>query len=153
MKKEFLVKDLIHCLPHRPPMVWISRISEVGGKDYKELSGTCIVDLDRSSLYVNNKEKIRASSAIEFTAQGFGYLKAAYQVLHNFNDPPTKTYLTGVRYCRADFTKVDLNKTEQLQVKISVVREILPLTYLKGVVSVPGCSEILAEVEIQVYVD
>lgn len=152
MEKEIQVTDLIPYLPHRPPMVWINRILEVGN-DYKGLSGICIVDLDRSSLYVNNGDQLRASSAIEFTAQGFGYLKAAFQVIHKINNPPTKTYLTGVRSCRADFKNLDLKSVSQLQITITTLREMLPISYVKGVVTLPGSSEVLAVAEIQVYVD
>lgn len=152
MENELYVKDLIPYLPHRPPMVWISRITEIG-ENYEDFSGTCMVDLERSSLYVNNNNEIRGSSAIEFTAQGFGYLKAAYQVVHKINNPPSQTYLTGVRSCSANFEKVDLDNVKQLQIKISVLRELLPITYVKGEVSLPGDSEVLATAEIQVYVD
>ena len=146
------VSDLIPFLPHRPPMVWIDQIIEVG-QDYKGLTGTCLVNLDSQSLYVNNSKELRASSAIEFTAQGFGYLKAAYQVIHKINNPPTKTYLTGVRSCRANFQGMDIDDIKQLEVKISVLREMLPITYVKGELTLPGSDKVLAVAEIQVYVD
>ncbi|MEM7646038.1 MAG: hypothetical protein AAF203_03940, partial [Pseudomonadota bacterium] len=119
--------------------------------DYKGLGGTCIVDLSNDALYVSNGKTLRGSSAIEFTAQGFGYLKAAYQVIHKFNDPPSKTYLTGVRACSAQFDKLDLSKVSQLEVKISVLRELLPITYVKGEVYIPGDSTPIAHAEIQVF--
>jgi predicted hotdog family 3-hydroxylacyl-ACP dehydratase len=150
MSEDMLIKDLIPYLPHRPPMVWVNRVAEVG-KDYKGLAGVCVVDIKKDSLYVNDGHELRASSAIEFTAQGFGYLKAAYQVIHKFNDPPSQTYLTGVRFCRANFESVDLDKVSQLEVSIRVIRELLPVTYVRGEVRVPGDETLLAETEIQVY--
>lgn len=150
MSKEFQIKDLITYLPHRPPMVWVNRVAEVG-RDYKGLAGVCIVDIDKDSLYVNDGKELRASSAIEFTAQGFGYLKAAYQVIHKFIDAPTNTYLTGVRYCRANFEDIDLEKVNQLEIHIQVIRELLPVTYIRGAVMIPGDDKVLGETEIQVY--
>ncbi len=146
------VSELIPYLPHRPPMVWVNHVKSVG-KDYKGLAGTCIVRLDASALYTSNGEQLRGSAAIEFTAQGFGYLKAAYQVIHKFNDPPSKTYLTGVRACQADFSKLDLEKATELEVRISVLRELLPITYVKGEIYLAGTDTKLGEAEIQVYVD
>lgn len=150
MKSIWPVDELTNYLPHRVPMVWVDRIVEVG-KDYKGLVGTCIVKLDKSALYVSDEKCIRASAAIEFTAQGFGYLKAAYQEIHNINNPPEETYLTGVRSCEADFSSLELEDGLELEVRLSVLREILPLTYVKGEISVVGSKNILATTEIQVY--
>jgi predicted hotdog family 3-hydroxylacyl-ACP dehydratase len=152
MPVDFPVSELLSYLPHREPMVWINRVTAVG-KDYKGLAGTCVVDLDPHALYMSEGHELRGSSAIEFTAQGFGYIKAAYQEIHDVNDPPSKTYLTGIRSCKADFSKLDLKTVKQLEIKISVVRELLPLTYVKGVITLPGDDVVIAETEIQVYVD
>ncbi len=152
MSEKFQIKDLMAYLPHRPPMVWVNQVTEVG-KDYKGLAGVCVVDIDKESLYVNDKKELRGSSAIEFTAQGFGYLKAAYQVIHKFSDPPTKTYLTGVRFCRTHFEDINLDAVKQLEVHIRVIRELLPITYIRGEVKLPGSDKVLAETEIQVYFD
>ncbi len=152
MTVDIPVDQLMSYLPHRPPMVWVDRISSVG-KEYKGLAGRCIVKLDSSALYVSNGKELRGSSAIEFTAQAFGYLKAAYQEIHNFNKPPTQTYLTGVRSCRAEFGDLDLSTIDELEVHISVLREILPVTYVRGEIVLPGTKKVIAEAEIQVYVD
>ena len=146
------VKDLLQYLPHRPPMVWISHVASVG-KDYKGLAGTCLVDIDDKALFVSNGEQLRGSSAIEFTAQAFGYLKAAYQVIHKFNDPPRKTYLTGVRSCQTHFSKLNLHDVSQLEIRVKVLRELLPITYIRGEVFVPGDKSPIASAEIQVYFD
>ena len=149
---DMSVSDLIPCLPHRPPMVWINKVSSVG-KDYKWLAGTCEVNLDKEALYISNKKELRGSAAIEFTAQAFGYLKAAYQKIHKFNDPPSKTYLTGVRSCQTNFSQLDLEASPDLEVRVSVLRELLPITYVRGEVFIKGTETKLAETEIQVYVD
>ena len=144
--------DLIEYLPHRPPMVWVDKVVDVGD-DYKMFTGTISVEIDKKALYVCNGKELRASAAIEFTAQAFGYLKAAYQVKHNFSAPPTVTYLAGVRSCKSDFSGLDLDQVTELHVSIQVKRELLPVTYIEGVVRESGKEEILAIVEIQVYVD
>lgn len=152
MHVDLSVADLVHCLPHRPPMVWISRVRSVG-KDYKGLAGTCIVTLDKRALYISNGSQLRGSAAIEFTAQAFGYLKAAFQVIHKFNDPPSKTYLTGVRSCCTQFMDLNLENTTELEIRVSVLREMLPITYVRGEIFVANSDRKLAETEIQVYVD
>lgn len=152
MNSEVLVKDLIPYLPHRAPMVWVDRVAEVG-KDYKGLAGTCVVKLDPQALYMGAEGRLRGSAAIEFTAQGFGYLKAAYQVLHKINNPPSKTYLTGVRSCQADFSDFKVENGKELEVRISVLREILPLTYLRGEIFERHSDQSMGYAEIQVYVD
>ena len=152
MVVDMPVEDLLSYLPHRPPMVWVSRVASVG-KDYKGLAGSCLIDIDKNALYVSNGKHLRGSSAIEFTAQAFGYLKAAYQVIHKFSDPPRKTYLTGVRSCQTQFSELDISAVTQLEVKVSVLREILPLTYIKGEVYIPGQKSPIAVAEIQVYFD
>lgn len=152
MQLPINASQLIDFLPHRPPMLWVDQITDVGN-DYKALTGTCVVNIVPEALYVSNGDELRGSSAIEFTAQAFGYLKAAYQVLNNFEDPPSKVFLTGVRHCHADFSQFDIKKHSQLEVKISVVRELKPLTFVKGQLTLPGQSEVLAEAEIQVYFD
>jgi predicted hotdog family 3-hydroxylacyl-ACP dehydratase len=152
MSKEIYVKDLIQFLPHRPPMVWIDRIIEVG-QDYKGLVGTCIVKMDENGLYFLSKSKLRASSTIEFTAQSFGYLKAAYQVIHNFKNPPTKTLLTGVRSCESYFSEIDFKQNDELEIRIRVLKEILPVTYIRGEIYFKGQDKLLGSAEIQVYVE
>lgn len=146
------VSDLYEYLPHRPPMVWVDEVLEVG-KDYKGLSGACRIKVDNAALYVSNKKELRGSAAIEFTAQAFGYLKATYQVLHQFSDPPKETYLTGVRKCSSQFSDLDLSGSLDLKISLSVIREILPLTYVRGELTDMKTGKTLAETEIQVYFD
>lgn len=152
MSVKLSVKDLAFYLPHRPPMVWIDHIVEVGD-DYKKMSGICKVHLNDQALYCSERGEILASAAIEFTAQAFGYIKAAYQVIHKFVDAPTQTYLTGVRSCKADFSEIKVPNHQILHVRVNVVREILPLTMVRGVVFIPETNEVIAETEIQVYVE
>ncbi len=152
MKQEWPVSQLISYLPHRPPMVWIDKVVEVG-EDYREISGTCRLRVQKKGLYVNDQKELRASAVIEFTAQGFGYLKAAYQELHQFKDTPAKTYLTGVRYCYANLSQLDLDQDIELEIRIKVKREMLPITFVYGEVFQVGEPDPLAKCEIQVYVD
>ena len=152
MSLPIAIKELQNYLPHRPPMVWVDQVIEVGD-DYKKLSGACSIRLDKQALFVNNQTQLRASSAIEFSAQAFGYIKAAYQVMNGLNNPPTETYLTGVRHCEADFSSLDLETIDELHVHVGVTRELSPLTFVRGEVRVPGQTEPLATTEIQVYFD
>lgn len=151
MTVDVPVSDIISYLPHRDPMVWVDRVVEVG-KDYKGITGSCRIKLDPTMLFVS-QGKLRGSCAVEFTAQAFGYLKAAYQVIYKITDLPSETYLTGIRSCDANFESIDLSEQKELEVRISVLREMLPITYIRGELFLPGSDTMLAAVEIQVYVD
>lgn len=152
MSLDLPVKDLMNYLPHRPPMIWVNRVVEVG-QDYKGLTGKCRIQLNKGALYINNGKELRGSSAVEFTAQAFGYLKAAYQVIYKIKNLPRETYLTGIRSCEANFEGLDLSSVQELEVRISVLREMLPVTYIRGEITLVGSDETLAVAEIQVYVD
>ncbi|PIP79913.1 MAG: hypothetical protein COW84_08060 [Gammaproteobacteria bacterium CG22_combo_CG10-13_8_21_14_all_40_8] len=152
MNQEWPISQLISYLPHRPPMIWIDRVVEVG-KDYRGISGACRLQIKKNGLYVNDQFEVHASAVIELTAQSFGYLKAAYQELHQFKDTPAQTYLTGVRYCYANLTQLNLDQEVELEVRIQVKREMLPVTFVYGEVFQVGNSALLAKCEIQVYVD
>jgi predicted hotdog family 3-hydroxylacyl-ACP dehydratase len=151
MSQDWPVDKLIDYLPHRPPMIWIDRVTEVGA-DYRGITGTCRVQLKPDALYMSNSKELRASAAIEFTAQAFGYIKAAYQEIHQFSNPPQETYLTGVRYCYANFTALDMAQAPELEIRLKVKREMLPLTFVYGEIFSTQSPELLAKVEIQVYV-
>lgn len=151
MSLDLSVKELNRYLPHRPPMIWIDKVIDVG-TDYKKLSGTCQVQINPTALYCF-EGGINGSAAVEFTAQAFGYLKAAYQVTHQFVDTPSNTYLTGVRSCKADFSKLSPDGNQELQIEVSVVREIQPLTIVRGTILNAQTGEVYAQAEIQVYVD
>lgn len=152
MNQEWPISQLISYLPHRPPMVWIDKVVEVG-KDYRRISGVCRLQVQKNGLYVHNQKELRASAVIEYTAQGFGYLKAAYQKLHQFKDTPAKTYLTGVRYCYANLSRLDLDQDIEFEIRIKVKREMRPITFVYGELYQVGNFECLAKCEIQIYVD
>lgn len=89
-KKPIDTKELTNYLPHRPPMVWIDRVLE-----YSQDSGVCEVIPKSNSLYIDNN-KIMETSALEWMAQSYGFIKDAFLIDQDNVLPPKKTLFGGV---------------------------------------------------------
>ena len=152
MQTDKAVSDLFQYLPHRPPMVWVDQVLEVGKND-QGIYGRCRVNFKEDSLYLNARGELRGSAAIEFTAQAYGYVRALYHVLNNIDDTPSRTYLTGVRSCTANFKGLSKKNTNELMVHIQLIRELHPLVYVRGQIFVKNIPEPIAETEVQVYAE
>lgn len=152
MQTNKKVSELQQYLPHRAPMVWVDRVLEVGSNE-KGIFGVCSVLTDAESLFLNNGGQLNGSAAIEFTAQAYGYVRALYHVLNNIDNTPTRTYLTGVRSCAANFKKFSSQDLKDLRVSIQLTRELHPLVFVKGRIYLEGQESTLAEAEVQVYAE
>ncbi len=152
MKTDILVSDLIDYLPHREPMIWVDRVIEVGD-NYKQLSGVCVIDVNDKALYMATPFTLFGSSTVEFTAQAYGYLKAAFQKLHQFDDPPKNTFLAGIKHCESRFSEFKLKPGSELTIHVQVVRDLKPICFIRGEIRCSGRKEALASAEIQVYYD
>ena len=152
MQTNKKVSDLFPYLPHRPPMVWVDRVLEVGKND-TGIFGVCSVQTEASPLFVDQDGKLKGSAAIEFTAQAYGYVRAEYHVLNNIDNTPSRTYLTGVRSCFANFKSFDIEKLNDLRVSIQLTRELHTIVFVKGRVYIQGEADALAETEVQVYAE
>ena len=152
MQTDKKISELQQYLPHRPPMVWVDRVLEVGSNE-KGVYGVCSVQKDSQRLFLNKDGKLKGSAAIEFTAQAYGYARAFYHVLNGIDNTPTKTYLTGVRSCSADFKSFSSEKLKDLRVGIQLTRELHPLVFIKGRIYLEGEELTLAETEVQVYAE
>ena len=146
------VSELFEYLPHRPPMVWVDRVLDVG-KNETGIYGVCTVLQDEEALFLTPDGKLNASAAIEFTAQAYGYVRAMYHVINNIDDTPSRTYLTGVRSCNADFKDLTQDQLKDLRVSIQLTRELHPLVFVSGKVFLEKENKVLAETEVQVYAE
>ncbi len=150
MITDLKVKELLHYLSHRDPMVWIDRVIEVGDQ-YKELNGVCELISKDKALYKLSDKVLLGSAPVELTAQAYGYLKAAYQKIHKLNDPPQRTFLAGIRYCESHFSKFDFSSGHKLSIHVEVVKDIRPIVFIKGEIRSTSLQEPLARTEIQVF--
>jgi predicted hotdog family 3-hydroxylacyl-ACP dehydratase len=128
-------------LPHRPPFVWIDEIVEVAADH-----GVCAVELKSDGLYFG-PEGLRASSFLEFMAQGFGYLRAAQSVTGLFPDrpPPTKAFLVSIQDAvyATDPAVLRPASGTRLRIEISGVREVGPITLFAAVVRDASGTELV----------
>lgn len=152
MQSETLVSELFEYLPHRPPMVWAYKVLEVD-KNKTGIFGVCSVLLTKDSLFIDSNGYLNGSAAIELTAQTYGYGRAVYHINNDIDDTPTRTFLTGVRFCRAHFKKISLENTKELHVHFQLFRQMNLLVFVRGKVYAKGQPELLAEAEIQVYAE
>ena len=146
------VSELFQYLPHRPPMVWVDRVLDVGRND-TGIYGVCSVLLEDDALFLKSDGTLNASAAIEFTAQAYGFIRAMYHVINNIDDTPSRTYLTGVRSCSANFQGLTQDQLKDLKVNIQLTRELHPLVFVRGEVYLEGQDKPLAETEVQVYAE
>jgi predicted hotdog family 3-hydroxylacyl-ACP dehydratase len=122
------VSTLSDWIPHRPPMVWVDEVLSVTAD-----GGECIVRLKPEALY-NSSTGIRQSSALEFVAQSFGYIRAAQYVQGLFPKValPKQVFLVGIR--NATFFHQEKKATLFVRVKIKGIRPMAMLTLFEGVV-------------------
>jgi len=123
------------------------------GDNYKQLSGICTIDVNDNALYMATPQTLLGSATVEFTAQAYGYLKAAFQKIHQFDDPPKNTFLAGIKYCESRFSEFDFKTGSVLTIQVQVVRDLKPISYVRGEIRCAGRKEPLASAEIQVYYD
>jgi predicted hotdog family 3-hydroxylacyl-ACP dehydratase len=116
-------------LPHRPPMVWIDRVTQL-----TTLGGECEVDISQAALYWDSDaQQILASAPVEWMAQAVGFCRAA-AALRDFPERPpalAEAFLVGIR----DFETKLLGGVvggQCLQVRVELIRELAPLVLVKA---------------------
>ncbi|MCB0378174.1 MAG: hypothetical protein KDD33_06755 [Bdellovibrionales bacterium] len=152
MQPEVMVKDLIQYIPHRPPMIWVDSVIKAD-RNEKGIHGICAVKLDKDALYFDEKGHMRASAAIEFVGQGYGYVRAQYQVKNNIDNTPDNTYLTGVRHAEVDFSEVRPGANQYLMVHIQLMRSLHPIYFVRGEIFDQSGEKHYGVVDLQIYVD
>lgn len=140
------VEALQASLPHRPPMVWITRVLSAN-----EISGICetVLDPNHPSRSPNG---LRQSSLIEFMAQAFGFSHAA--ILKKTSDQAFLASVSQLIYCEEE---IWMNFQEQLRIsqsltlttEVSVVRVLGPITLISGEVRYQSTS--LAKGNLKVF--
>lgn len=146
---NYLVKDLLEYLPHRPPMVWVEEVIEMGEIENR-FYGSCWTDVSEPSLYCVDG-RIKGSVAIELCAQTYGFSKACFHHVNNIDDTPSVTYLTGVRDCETNFEKFPENNEGRLRVDVVTTRRMDHLTFLEGKVTGEKTGTLYGKVTLQVY--
>ena len=147
MKKTTDFSKIQPFSPHRPPMVWIDEVIEYGARE-----GSCLVKIKKDALYMD-PEGLRASSCIEFIAQAYGYMSIAYRIYETEPNakPLKRAFLASIKEaktCTPDLLR-KISDGDELQVKISGIRSMGPITSFNGQV-VRG-EELLCTAQMKVF--
>ena len=128
-------------------MVWIDEVVNYGARE-----GTCLVRIKKDALYMD-PEGLRASSCMEFIAQAYGYMSIAYRIYESEPDakPLKRAFLASIKdakTCAPDRLR-EVCDGDELQVKISGIRSMGPITLFNGQV-VRG-EELLCTAQMKVF--
>lgn len=151
MKVDIPVEEYQKYLQHRKPMVWIDRVVEAGMND-KGIFGACKVVVEEGQLFLTEGGQIRGTSAVEFVAQAYGFVRACYQRENDIPYIAKRTFLTGIRSCQAQFGDRKFSEGEELHIEIQTARELHPLFFIRGQVFNADKSQEYAHVEVQLYI-
>lgn len=130
MKKPVEAKDIWKYIPHRPPMIWIDRITDWGATE-----GASEVDV-RTDAHYMSPEGLRPSSCIEIIAQTYGLVWTCH-VIYNV-DPNSKGMSVAMLAAFKDvkFAPPDVMRTvkegDRLICRISKVRWVGPIASFRG---------------------
>lgn len=128
-------------------MVWIDEVVDYGARE-----GACVVRIKKDALYMD-PEGLRASSCIEFIAQAYGYMSIAYRIYESEPNakPLKRAFLASIKdakTCAPDRLR-EVREGDELQVKISGIRALGPITLFNGQV-VRG-EELLCSAQMKVF--
>lgn len=139
------IDKLIEALPHRGPMVWVDQVLKAGPE-----GGETLIILDPDKHYFDNKQ-IRQSSYIEWMAQSYGYVQAAYGAqTGEVPSPDRRVFLVGLR--QITFYPIDFKGIERLKICVQRTRQIGPVSFIQGKVLTLG-KEIICEGELKLFHD
>ena len=136
------VESLVDWLPHRPPFVWVDEVVH-----FSEEGGECLVILKKDAGYMS-PEGLRPSALIEFAAQSFGYISAAFAASHGIQISVKKAYLTSLKDGLLPVCD-DLKPGDQLRVLIDSIRQVGTITLLRG--QIFRGSQLFSEVHLRVF--
>ena len=116
-------KKLGHLMPHRDPMIWVDNVLS-----FSEHTGEFSVTLKSDRPYFQNKDLIQ-SFYLEFLAQGYGFVKAAYvdSQIENLNIKMDKALIPMID--KYDVMPEAMNIKEQDIVfgEVKTIRDLFPL--------------------------
>jgi predicted hotdog family 3-hydroxylacyl-ACP dehydratase len=121
-------------VPHRAPMVWVDEVLSASASE-----GECRVKIDPSALYMS-EGAIHPMSCVEWIAQGFAYVRAAYfmEIGYGEQGRALEAYLVAVRDAEFMFEPDDLREIQELIVRVHSFREFGTLIMLTGEVKLPS---------------
>jgi 3-hydroxymyristoyl/3-hydroxydecanoyl-(acyl carrier protein) dehydratase len=120
------VQSLVDSLPHRAPMIWVSRVMASD-----ENSSHCEADLERDGPQFDSLG-LRQSSVVELMAQSLGYSQAALS-----NEKAQKAYLVSlkdIRYSSEEVWNAYSSTGGTVAIYLSVIKILGPLSLISGVV-------------------
>jgi predicted hotdog family 3-hydroxylacyl-ACP dehydratase len=133
-------------LPHRPPMVWIDRVTSAG-----ETGGTAEARFDLSGPQCDS-HGLRQTSLIEMMAQAMGYIHAAHQP--SVSQQAFLAALKNIEYCSPEawrtYQSALAEEENALFISVSVVRVLGPVTLVAAQVAAPD-GTVLARGELKLF--
>ena len=150
LKLPIDVRDLEAFLPHRGPMVWVHQIRHLDSE-----GGEGLIHLDPQAHYMDH-EKVRGSSAIEWIAQTYGYVRACQSLLSG-EGPSTARISHAYLVSFKDLLFLEkfeswIQAQKSLAVYVRTLRDLNPLKTIYGEVKTLAGKKI-ATGEITVYSD
>ena len=109
---EYTLSDL---LPHRPPMILISRVVSVS-ENFETLIAE--VDINEETMFYDEElNGVPPLVALEYMAQSFGCLSGYTDLCQN--EVPRMGFILGSRKLKNNISKFENGKTYQIEVKIA----------------------------------
>lgn len=130
MKTAVEARDIWKYIPHRPPMIWVDRIT-----DYAATEGASEIDV-RTDAHYMSPEGLRPSSCVEMIAQTYGLVWTCH-VIKNV-DPQSKGMSVAMLAAFKDVkfaspsVMAGVREGDRLVVKISKVRWVGPIASFRG---------------------
>ncbi len=128
-------------LPHRPPMVWVDEVLSYAN-DGKGPYGICRVLINRDRGFHAAHSKVRPSAVVEWIAQGYGYVKAAYRRAEGFGTEGFgRAFRVGITDCEVDLSALG-SEENYVHVHVRELRDMHPAYVIEGkITSEDGTSQ------------
>lgn len=146
--KVISVQDIWEFVPHRPPMVWVDKVTA-----YRSTGGETSVRLKIDGQYMNERGTLRQSSYLEFMAQSYAFTKVCHREFSGdpINQSPKRAFLASFNEAVfAERSVIDSVKPgDELQIEVAGVRAMGPIILFKG--KVKRGAELLCEGRIKIF--
>ena len=113
--------ELLAWMPHRSSMLWIDEVTEV-----TENAGAASVELKPEGHYMSS-DGLRPSSLIEFCAQAYGFVRAAWEHQNKIEAPKqNQVFLAAMG--NLEWGQGPLPKSGKLNISVKTTRQMGPLS-------------------------
>jgi hypothetical protein len=128
MKQAIKCQELLHLMPHREKMIWIDEVIEFSANGAESGVTRAILRADYPYFY---QQKLIKSFYLEFLAQSYGFIKAAYFLNQNVAKLEKALIPMIDDY---SFVHANLRPGDVIYAKLETVRNLNPMYIIKGTV-------------------